>query len=224
MKKVIITLIAVAFIAADCSVQTNNINTMNSKNKATMQDSLMISAIKGQDIDFLKKNITPENVNKIYNFSVVHTMNVHLADGGERSEFFDDSEKGTLLHLAAWYNLPISAKILIENGANIDVKDAEMRTPMEVAANRYGTATETVQKVLIENKADMNFYVTKNLRNHPLLFVYIWDENFEMAKLAIENGANVNMKIKDGDTILEFAERRGTPEIVSMLKANGATK
>jgi len=129
-----------------------------------------------------------------------------------------------LLHLTAWDNLPISAKILIENGAGIDAKDAEGRTPLEVAANRYGVATEAVQKVLIENKANMNFYVTKYLRNHPLLFVYIWDENFEMAKLAIENGADVNMALKDGGSILEFAERRGTPEIVSMLQAKGAKK
>ena len=58
MKKVIIILVAVTFIAADCSGQTKNINSMNSKNKATMQDSLMISAITGQDVDFLKKNIS----------------------------------------------------------------------------------------------------------------------------------------------------------------------
>jgi len=224
MKKPFIILVVIAFIAADCSGQTKNINTMNSTNKATMQDSLMISAITEQDVDFLNKNLTPENVNKIYDFSVTHTMNVHLADGGERLEFFDDNEKGTFLHLTAWYNLPISAKILIENGADIDAKDAEMRTPLEVAANRYGVVTKAVQKVLIENKANINFYVTKNLRNHPLLLVYIWDEDFEMAKLAIENGADVNMALKDGDTILEFAERHGTPEIVSMLKAKGATK
>jgi len=195
---------------------------MNRK-RSKIQDEL-IQAVKIQDENFLKNNLSSKNVNKVYDFSVVHTMNVHLADGGERSDFFDDNEKGTLLHLSSWDNLPISAKILIENGADIDAKDAKGRTPLEVAANRYDVATEAVQKVLIENKANMNFYVTKNLRNHPLLFVYIWDEDFEMAKLAIENGADVNMALKDGGSILEFAERRGTPEIVTMLQAKGAKK
>ena len=39
-----------------------------------------------------------------------------------------------------------------------------------------------------------------------------------------KNGADVNMKTKDynGDSILKFAERRGTPAIVSKLKAKGA--
>jgi len=201
--------------------QNNNSLKMNSKSK--IQDEL-IQAVRMQDEIFLKKNLSPKNVNKIYDFPVVHTMNIHLANGGERLEFFDDNEKGTLLHLAAWDNLPISAKILLENGADIDAKDAERRTPLEVAANRYGVATEAVQKVLIENKANMDFYVTKFLRNAPLLFIYIWDENFEMAKLAIENGADVNMTLKDGGSILEFAERHGTPEIVSMLQAKGAKK
>ena len=183
----------------------------------------LIQAVIEQDIAFLKKNLTSKNINIIYDFSVINTINVHLNDGTERSEFEYDDEKGTLLHLAAWYNLPNSAKILIKKGADVNAKDIEGRTPLEVAANRYDVVTYPVQRVLIENNADMNFYVTKFLRNVPLLYNYLWDEQFEMAKLAIENGADVNMKIKDGDdSILGLAERRGTPEIVEMLKAKGA--
>ena len=76
-----------------------------------------------------------------------------------------------------------------------------------------------MQKVLIENGADMNFYTNRGV---PLLYQYIWNEEHDLAELAIENGADVNMKTKDGESILRFAGRRGTPKIVSMLKAKGA--
>ena len=178
----------------------------------------LTQAVIEQDIEFLKENLTPENVNTIYDFSVVHTMNVHLSNGTERSDFYNEDEKGTLLHLTAWYNLPVSAKFLIEKGADIN----EGRTPLEVAANSYDVITYPVQRVLIENKANMDFYVKKHFLNEPLLFCYIHWRQFELAELAIENGADVNMKTKDGGSILEFAQRRGTPKIVSMLKTKGA--
>ena len=182
----------------------------------------LIKAVIEQDKRFLKKNLTSENINIIYDFSVINTINIHLSNGTERSEFEHEDEKGTLLHLTAWYNLPISAKILIEKGADVNAKDEEGRTPLEVAVNRYDVITYPVQRVLIENKANMNFYVNKHLLNAPLLFCYIHWGQFELAELAIKNGADVNMATNSRTTILEFAEERGTPAIVSMLKAKDA--
>lgn len=196
-----------------CTACTGKSN--NNMNKLTQ-------AVIKQDVAFLKKNLTSENINIIYDFSIINNRNVHILDGTEHSEFEHDDEKGTLLHLTAWYNLPNSAKILIEKGADINAKDVEGRTPLEVAANRYDVVTYPVQRILIENKADMNFYVTKNFLDHPLLFCYIHWRQFELAELAIENGADVNMTTNARTTILEFAEERGSPEIVSILKAKGA--
>ena len=195
-----------------CTVQNNH--NMNE----------FIQAVIEQDIAFLEKYITSRNRNKICDFSVINTINVHLLDGTERSDFENVNKKGTLLHLTAWYNLPVSAKILIEKGARVNAQDAEGHTPLEVAVNRYDVNTYPVQRVLVENKANMNFYVPKNFLNEPLLFCYIHWRQFELAELAIENGADVNMKTKDynGESILKFAERRGTPAIVSKLKAKGA--
>jgi len=105
---------------------------MSAQNDKNMD--ALIQAVIEQDAAFLEKNLTSENIHRIYTFSVAHTMNVHLSDGTERSDFYNKNEKGTLLHLTAWYNLPISAKILIEKGADINAKDAEGRTPLEVAA------------------------------------------------------------------------------------------
>ena len=60
---------------------------------------------------------------------------VHLLDGTERSKFHTENRKGTLLHLAARRNLPVSAKILLEKGARVNAKDKEEHTPLEVAVN-----------------------------------------------------------------------------------------
>ena len=182
----------------------------------------LIKAVIDQDVAFLKRNLTSGNKNKIYDFSVINTMNVILSDGTERSEYIHDDEKGTLLHLTAWYNLPNSAEMLIKKGANVHAKDEEGRTPLEVAANRYDIVTYPVQEVLIKNKANMDFYVSKHFLNEPLLFCYIHWRQFELAELAIEKGADVNMKTQSGDSILQFAKRRGTPAIVSKLISKGA--
>jgi len=187
--------------------------------KTKMQDSLMIAAILEQDEDFLNQNLSRENVNKRYNVPV-GTMR-SWGDFGEMNHPIGG--EGTLLHLAAYYGLPNSAKILIEKGAEVNAKNSEGLTPLQTAVSIYLSGTEDVQKVLIENKADMNFYVNMQPQV-PLLFQYIWWNAYDLAKLAIENGADVNMRTSDGGSILEFAERRGTPEIVRMLRAKGATK
>jgi hypothetical protein len=122
--------------------------TISAQNNNNMDK--LTQAVIEKDAGFLDKNLTPENINLIYDFSVVQTMNVHLSDGTERSDF----------------------------------------------------------------------YVTKHFLDVPLLYFYIHWGQFELAELVIENGADVNMKAKDGESILEFAERRGTPKIASMLRNN----
>jgi ankyrin repeat protein len=183
----------------------------------------LIQAVIKQDVAFLKKNLTSKTVNANCDFPVIQLMNVHLLDGTERTDSMYVDEQGTLLHITAWYNLPRSAEVLVEKGADINAKDAQGRTPLEVAVNnRSSMLTDPVQRVLIEHGADMNFYVTAYFLNEPLLFAYIHWGKFELATLAIEHGADVNMKTNGRTTIIEFAEERGTPALVEKLKAKGA--
>ena len=45
---------------------------------------------------------------------------------------------------------------------------------------------------------------------------------FEMVKLLLQNGAEINVQNKEGDTPLILAERYGHVQLENFLKANGA--
>jgi hypothetical protein len=224
MKNPIIILGIIALIAGGCFGQITNKQISNNSNSMSKKTSefraAMIQAVLTQDEDFLKKNLTPENVNNIYEFPVTRQMRVYLSDGTEETDFFDDVDEITLLFFAAQKNLPVSVKILIEKGADVNAKDLEGRTPLIAIVKEPDT--EVVQRILIENKASVDFYISWH--EDPVLHYYIENEKFELAELAIEHGADVNIKNRYSMSVLEIAEKHGTPKIVSMLKERGAKK
>ena len=123
----------------------------------------------------------------------------------------------TPLMFAASNGYTETAKLLIDNGANVNAKkDYFDLTPlMFAAANGY---TEIV-KLLIDNGANVNAK-DKDDRT-PLIWAAVGG-NTETAKLLINNGANVNTKDKDKHTPLMYATRENRPEIVKLLIDAGA--
>jgi len=57
----------------------------------------------------------------------------------------------------------------------------------------------------------------------PLLYASKWN-NFELVKLLVEKGANVNARAVDGSTALSFAQTNGNNAISSYLTEHGATE
>jgi ankyrin repeat protein len=55
----------------------------------------------------------------------------------------------------------------------------------------------------------------------PLLYACKWN-NFELTKLLVENGANVNIRAADGSTALLIAQANGNNAISSYLTEHGA--
>lgn len=55
----------------------------------------------------------------------------------------------------------------------------------------------------------------------PLLYASKWN-NFELTKLLVENGANVNARAADGNTALSIAQTNGNNAISSYLTEHGA--
>jgi ankyrin repeat protein len=76
-------------------------------------------------------------------------------------------------------------------------------------------------KELISQGADVN-QIVPNSYDKPLLFEAISGGNFEIAKLLIDNGANVNAKSRYGGTALMEAAHFCQIDILKLLLERGA--
>ena len=112
-----------------------------------------------------------------------------------------DEEGTTALQLACYQNRYQSydiAKLLITNGAKVNIKNKRGETPLHMT-----TLNDDVEftKLLIENGANVNVKDNEGetpLHGNPF-------KETDLVKLLVENGANVNAKDNDGLTPLQSA-------------------
>jgi len=107
--------------------------------------------------------------------------------------------KKTLLHLAAKKGYVKAVKLLLDNNADVNVREVMEATPLHLAV--LEDKVETV-RVLIAYGADLDVkssYLSTPLHNAALF------GKVEIAKLLLENGADVNAKNNYGITPLKAA-------------------
>jgi ankyrin repeat protein len=63
--------------------------------------------------------------------------------------YFDIAKDSTALHVAAWQSRPDLVKVLIDRGADVNVKDSKGRTPL-VLANKACTDSYWTQRATPE--------------------------------------------------------------------------
>ena len=100
-----------------------------------------------------------------------------------------------------------TAKLLIDNGADLNAKYNYGYTPLHTINN-----IDIIQ-LLIDKGTDVN--AKNNTGNTPLHYA----KNLKIAKLLIDNGADVNAKNNTGNTPLHYTQ---TLEIAKLLIDNGA--
>lgn len=147
---------------------------------------------------------------------IMISINSLIAEGGDLNAINDERE--TLLCMAALYGYTDAVKILIEAGADVNVKnddDLSFSPLMEAASGKH----IEIMRVLIAAGADMN------AMSHGLTAL-AWatgntSKNIEAMTVLIDAGADIHA----GDTTpLTLATNMGSKQSVDLLKAAGATR
>ena len=131
-------------------------------------------------------------------------IDVHIKDAVGRTPLRIAAERGAI-HIVTF---------LIENGADVNVTDANGNTPLIFIINKTGDLAIT--KRLLEKGAAVN---TQNRTGETALMYAAWRGHANIVRLLLENRADVTLKNRRGGTALTLAESKGHQEIVEMLKA-----
>jgi len=105
---------------------------------------------------------------------------------------------------------------LLENGASINEKTKDGRSPLFLA---YDTHDRAIIETIIQHNADLN---DVNKEGETILFLAVKDNDIELVKYLINNNADLNVKDKDGNTPLMIASHERYFQVVRWLVKGGA--
>lgn len=126
-----------------------------------------------------------------------------------------DNEGSTLLHKAAWGDVPeIARRLIDEYGVPPEVRDDAGRTAVHVAA--YQGSCKMLKYLLKEKSADVN---AADRDGRTPLFSGAYDGNLRALKILCEQGADLSVKDKAGQTAREFALGRKEFNAAKFLSA-----
>ena len=131
----------------------------------------------------------------------------------------EDSAESTPLHKACEEGDLFAVKQLIEDGASVNAKDENGRTPLHLAAMKRGNGE--ILRFLLEAKADVNVQDKKGRTA-----LHFAAENYYMfgGKLLIDYGANLELVDRNGVTPLESAISLDYLDESSLLAGFGSVK
>jgi len=123
----------------------------------------------------------------------------------------------TPLHVAATIGNDSMIQVLLDNKADINLKDKSGSTALHDAARK---GHESVVKILIKHGTNID---EKRNRGKTPLHVAVENNHENIVKLILENEGNVNSKNEYGDTPLHIAVNKSVDlELIKLLLDNGA--
>jgi len=153
--------------------------------KNTHKKKVTVSKIDGESEKEIKhfKKIDPE------------ILSFLLKNGADINYIYNSKNGNTLLHLLLKRGDVDNAKLFIENGARLDIKNTFGKTPLE-----YGDKSIRREFSIIQNLS-----LGKN----------------KLVMKLIESGANIKEKDKDGNSALHIASKKGAYDISKILLQKG---
>ena len=105
-------------------------------------------------------------------------------------------------------------KALVENGANVNLKDNNGNTALMYNINDNDTF-----KFLVENKADLDI---RNNKGQTILILAAEAEKTGIIVFLVSRGANINLRDNNGMTAASICYDKGQVDLYDYLVANGA--
>ncbi|MCI0663325.1 MAG: ankyrin repeat domain-containing protein, partial [Acidobacteria bacterium] len=169
------------------------------------------------------KGRTPLMVAAIYNPRAIEQLITAGADVNQ------PTKQGTALQVAARYQwlymrrgreirkVDNAVRILLENGANPDVRDSEGRTPLMLSSleKRIDPATVETAEALLTAGGDIN--ARDNKGRTPLMYAVKYKRN-DLIRFLMRKGADVKATDNYGMSAQKIAEQAGNNDIVRMLQ------
>lgn len=139
-----------------------------------------------------------------------------LLTADKRIDTVDGITGNALLHDAVHHEQADAVKLLLNRGANIEVKNNKGNTPLHEAVHYQRADLVTL---LLNRGADIE--ATNDIFNTPL-FIAIGHENGAIVRLLLDRGARLATWNENGDTPIHDAARTGNVDIVKILLDRGA--
>lgn len=137
---------------------------------------------------------------------VVQVLIKHHADvdaGGQRY---------TPLHFASLYGHPKVARLLLEHGADVNLKSDHGDTPLRFLSD--ADRNLEVAKLLLDHSADPN---ARSIPGWNSLYEALRRGHRDLTSLLLKHGADTNARDVDGFTLLYVAPRNGDLKVAQGL-------
>lgn len=147
-------------------------------------------------------------------FKAVWTNDIATVRSTNTNVNIKDALGRTPLHIAAEKGYAEIVLFLAENGAAVNIADANGNTPLIFIIHKTGNLEIT--RRLLEKGAAVN---AQNRTGETALMYAAWRGHSDIVQLLLDYHADVSLKNRQGNTALTLAESREHLKIVQMLRA-----